>query len=192
MGGKPASPAVLSRADAQSADGEDSFTAFRRLLKSMTRYVAASIAGDPEMAAQRADQLRTMASSLALSAPVEGDDPVRRRRWANADRPASPPHPPPQRHRRPHQPMRLSSHSQQHIHRRMRQRLNPKGKTRPLRSRSQRRSRPTLSPEPPAQGTEGSPPASTPDEPESPRNLFDMLRRAFDDARAAQSPDDKE
>ncbi|GIK29605.1 MAG: hypothetical protein IT298_03755 [Chloroflexi bacterium] len=184
-------PAVLSRADAQSADGEDSFTAFRRLLKSMTRYVAASIAGDSEMAAQRADQLRTMASSLALSAPVEAmiqsaaaDGPTLIAQLAAAppaaETPAAPPtdalvEPLAAAYTPPDAPT-----------------PQPEGQNPPSAQQVAEAFASHTQPESPAQGTEGSPPASTPDEPESPRNLFDMLRRAFDDARAAQSPDDKE
>lgn len=195
-------PDVLSRADAQSADGEDSFTTFRRLLKSMARYVAASAAGDAEMIAQRSDQLRTMASQLALSAPVEAmiqsaasDGPTLVAQLAAApaattlDAQSAPTAQPAEAAPAIDATVDPSAAAYTPQDEPTPQ---PEGEIAPPAQPVVESSSSSAQPESPAHGVEDSSHESAPDEPQSPRNLFDMLRRAFDDARAAKTPDDKE
>ncbi|MBK9122019.1 MAG: hypothetical protein IPM16_02715 [Chloroflexi bacterium] len=195
-------PDVLSRADAQSADGEDSFTTFRRLLKSMARYVAASAAGDTEIIAQRADQLRSLASQLALSTPVDAliqsgstDGPTLVAQLAAApsaasmDAQAAP-------HAQPEPPVPAADA----IVEPSAAAYTPQGEPTPQPEGQIAPPAPTVEepmtssdqPELAAHDVQDMSPESASDESQSPRNLFDMLRRAFEDARAAKTSDDKE
>lgn len=193
-------PSVLSRSAAQSADGEEPFTAFRRLLKLMARYVAASAEGDTASAAQRVDQLRALASQLALSTPVEAliqstatDGPTLVTQLSAV--PATPTDAQTVSDAQ-HGPVAAADETVDRSASTYTLQAGPapqsEGQIGPPAQELTFSSASPTRPETPAPGGEHPSHEPAPDEPQSPRNLFDMLRRAIDDARAAKTPNDKE
>lgn len=176
-------PSILGRAEAQSADPEESFTAFRRLLKSVAQHVASSIEGETASNVERTEQIRALAAQLALNAPVEAlilsrakDGPSLVAQLAAVPVEAVTP---PAASDEPAVPDQTTVTSP------------PEGEAPSSEIVEHHPSEDILTSMAP---TDAQVPAETPapTDGESHHGLFEMLRRAFDDARKSRTPDDKE